>query len=215
MDIEKWVDIAKECKYLPENDLKVLYGLLMWAEIFPILCRSLWNTVIHFRKVVTRKISRRCRSRSSQTLVWILETFEHVLTRSRFKELIFSANNLNSRNYLAVANNYRQCSPVSILCTRPTFSFYNYALWSHQPLPESSSLFCMRAKLVLLAKNNYSYGVFPLPDSDSYADSDSNANGCSNANDCFHWTYTDSYSDPNGYCTHFDTDMDTDKVEFE
>jgi hypothetical protein len=23
-DIDKWIDIAKECKYLPENDLKVL-----------------------------------------------------------------------------------------------------------------------------------------------------------------------------------------------
>lgn len=22
-DIDKWIDIAKECKYLPENDLKV------------------------------------------------------------------------------------------------------------------------------------------------------------------------------------------------
>ena len=28
MDIEKWVDIAKECKYLPENDLKVCVGYL-------------------------------------------------------------------------------------------------------------------------------------------------------------------------------------------
>lgn len=23
-DIEKWIEIAKECKYLPENDLKVI-----------------------------------------------------------------------------------------------------------------------------------------------------------------------------------------------
>jgi hypothetical protein len=23
-DIDKWIDIAKECKYLPENDLKVI-----------------------------------------------------------------------------------------------------------------------------------------------------------------------------------------------
>ena len=37
------------------------------------------------------------------------------------------------------------------------------------------------------------YGVFPLPDSDSY---------------------TDSYSDSNGYCTQFGTDISTDKVEF-
>ncbi len=22
-DVEKWIEIAKECKYLPENDLKV------------------------------------------------------------------------------------------------------------------------------------------------------------------------------------------------
>lgn len=28
-DIDKWIDIAKECKYLPENDLKVI-----WAENF-------------------------------------------------------------------------------------------------------------------------------------------------------------------------------------
>lgn len=23
-DVDKWIDIAKDCKYLPENDLKVL-----------------------------------------------------------------------------------------------------------------------------------------------------------------------------------------------
>jgi serine/threonine-protein phosphatase 6 catalytic subunit len=23
-DIDKWIDVAKECKYLPENDLKVI-----------------------------------------------------------------------------------------------------------------------------------------------------------------------------------------------
>ena len=55
--------------------------------------------------------------------------------------------------------------------------------------------------------------MFPLPDSNSYADFD--ANGCnSNKQNCFHWTYTDSYSDSNGYCTHFDTDVSTDKAEF-
>jgi hypothetical protein len=26
-DIDKWIDIAKECKYLPENDLKVISSL--------------------------------------------------------------------------------------------------------------------------------------------------------------------------------------------
>jgi hypothetical protein len=26
-DIDKWIDIAKECKYLPENDLKVINSL--------------------------------------------------------------------------------------------------------------------------------------------------------------------------------------------
>ena len=24
-DMDKWIEIAKECKYLPENDLKVIF----------------------------------------------------------------------------------------------------------------------------------------------------------------------------------------------
>ena len=56
-------------------------------------------------------------------------------------------------------------------------------------------------------------GVFTLPDSDS------DGNGC----DCFlrksvQWTYADSkadsYSDADGYCTQFDTNIGTDKVIF-
>ena len=27
---------------------------------------------------------------------------------------------------------------------------------------------------------------------------------------CFHWTYSDSYSDADGYCTQFDTSISTD-----
>lgn len=25
-DVDHWIEIAKECKYLPENDLKVIYS---------------------------------------------------------------------------------------------------------------------------------------------------------------------------------------------
>ena len=57
------------------------------------------------------------------------------------------------------------------------------------------------------------YGVFPLPDSDSDENGYNN-----NVQKCFQWTYSDSYtctdSDSNGYCTHFGTDIGTDKVEF-
>lgn len=34
-DIDKWVDIAKDCKYLPENDLKVNF-LYVFCEVFPL-----------------------------------------------------------------------------------------------------------------------------------------------------------------------------------
>ena len=58
-------------------------------------------------------------------------------------------------------------------------------------------------------------GVFPLPDSDPYTDSDGIGFN-SNVQNCFHWTYSDSYacsdSDANGYCTHFGTNISTDKV---
>ena len=65
------------------------------------------------------------------------------------------------------------------------------------------------------------YGVFSLPDSDSYTDSDSDSYEIGfndNVKNCFCWTYTDSYcnsySDFNGYCTQFGTNIGTDKVEF-
>lgn len=29
-DVDKWIEIAKECKYLPEGDLKVRYCLTMF-----------------------------------------------------------------------------------------------------------------------------------------------------------------------------------------
>ena len=58
------------------------------------------------------------------------------------------------------------------------------------------------------------YSVFPLPDSDSYSNSDWNG-WYINVQNCFHWTYSDSYSDADGYCTQFDTDIHTNKVVFE
>ena len=71
------------------------------------------------------------------------------------------------------------------------------------------------------SKKTACYGVFPLPDSDSYTDSysDSDENGYNNnVQKCFQWTYSHSYpctdSDSNGYCTHFGTDIGTSKVEF-
>ena len=50
-----------------------------------------------------------------------------------------------------------------------------------------------------------------LPDSDT--ETDSYGIGCY----CFlkksvQWTYADSYSEADGYCIQFDTDIDTDKV---
>ena len=59
------------------------------------------------------------------------------------------------------------------------------------------------------------YGVFLLPDSDSYTHSysDSDSNGWyNNVQNCFHWTYSDSFSDTDGYFTQFDIDIGTDKV---
>ena len=35
-----------------------------------------------------------------------------------------------------------------------------------------------------------------------------------NVQNCFHWTYTDSYSDSNAFCTQFDGDIFTNKVVF-
>ena len=40
--------------------------------------------------------------------------------------------------------------------------------------------------------------VFPLPDTDS-----DTYGYNSNMQNCFHWTYTETYSYSNGYCTHF------------
>ena len=31
-ELDKWVEIAKQCNYLPENDLKVIQS--QWFEIF-------------------------------------------------------------------------------------------------------------------------------------------------------------------------------------
>ena len=63
------------------------------------------------------------------------------------------------------------------------------------------------------------YGVFTLPDSDSYTNSYSDSYEIgfnNNVQNCFHSTYTDSYchsySDADGYCTQFDTDISTNKV---
>ena len=60
-------------------------------------------------------------------------------------------------------------------------------------------------------------GVFTLPDSDADADfyTDSHDNGLLvNVQRCLHWTYSNSYSDADGYCTQFGTDISTDKVVF-
>lgn len=40
-DVDNWIDIAKQCKYLPENDLKVTIFMLF---ILPIIEHSQWHT---------------------------------------------------------------------------------------------------------------------------------------------------------------------------
>ena len=76
-----------------------------------------------------------------------------------------------------------------------------------------------RRVLGYLTRNRkWTYGVFALPNSNSCADSytDSDVNGLyDNVQNCLHWTYTDSYSDSNGFCTQFGTNISTDKVEFQ
>jgi hypothetical protein len=32
-DVDQWIDIAKECKYLPENDLKVLFFTFEYVRL--------------------------------------------------------------------------------------------------------------------------------------------------------------------------------------
>ena len=54
---------------------------------------------------------------------------------------------------------------------------------------------------------------FHCPTPDSYTNS-YKIGFNDNVQNCFHWTYTNSYSDSNGYCTLFDTPIGTDKVEF-
>ena len=59
------------------------------------------------------------------------------------------------------------------------------------------------------------YGVFTLSDSDSYAVSETNCYGIGCY--CFlkksvQWTYANSYSNTDGYCTQFDTNISTSKV---
>jgi hypothetical protein len=60
-DIDKWIDIAKECKYLPENDLKVINSLYCFYYcpckgincVLKYVCKLYWTT--NLTKVVTDK----------------------------------------------------------------------------------------------------------------------------------------------------------------
>lgn len=45
MDLDKWIEIAKECKYLPENDLK---------ELCDIVCDLLVSNEKQKKKSVSR-----------------------------------------------------------------------------------------------------------------------------------------------------------------
>ena len=89
MDIEKWVDIAKECKYLPENDLKVCVGYLCEQKYtqshldYSGRLLTILEKLPHVKLAVDVGLD--------LVILWskFWKTFEQVLTRSRFKELIF------------------------------------------------------------------------------------------------------------------------------
>lgn len=44
-DLDKWIEIAKECKYLPENDLKLLCEIV--CDLLVRMIRKLTNVEIH------------------------------------------------------------------------------------------------------------------------------------------------------------------------
>ena len=39
-DVDQWIDIAKECKYLPENDLKVNHSCALLGCQIPVILTS-------------------------------------------------------------------------------------------------------------------------------------------------------------------------------
>ena len=45
INIDQWVEFAKDCKYLPENDLKVCIFLFVLILVMPI--NDIWNTLEH------------------------------------------------------------------------------------------------------------------------------------------------------------------------
>lgn len=49
-DLDRWIEIAKECKYLPENDLKVSY-IRDIALLFAAISQLLF--LVYFRNYVT------------------------------------------------------------------------------------------------------------------------------------------------------------------
>jgi hypothetical protein len=43
--MDKWIEIAKECKYLPENDLKVIfYELDCWNLLINLKMSMYWSS---------------------------------------------------------------------------------------------------------------------------------------------------------------------------
>ena len=55
-DVDQWIEIAKDCKYLPENDLKVIFNteikkIARRTVIFHIVTQFI-NHIIDFRNYV-------------------------------------------------------------------------------------------------------------------------------------------------------------------
>ena len=55
-DVDQWIEIAKDCKYLPENDLKVIFNSVNTTRptlkhVFRIVAQVI-NHIIDFRNYV-------------------------------------------------------------------------------------------------------------------------------------------------------------------
>lgn len=47
-DIDEWIDLAKNCKYLTENDLKVTVGILKYSSVISSSMQSRLTLLYHY-----------------------------------------------------------------------------------------------------------------------------------------------------------------------
>lgn len=53
-DVDRWIDIAKECEYLPENDLKVL--IIVIDTLICVHFKRLLFFIVYFERVLLQKL---------------------------------------------------------------------------------------------------------------------------------------------------------------